>query len=229
MHRQPYCLSVFPSAYLRLREISPFIQRFPLTPRFNSIPRDPKDTVYGNISDTLNPDKDYGKLDTTYSNLSPTSSLQSPQQSAATAPPPSSSSTSSFPRSSELPSNPANAYKVPKPHPYAVPRRQTSSTSLVPQFLAPPPPPTSPSFSSAFALFHYQQQAPQAEALSPEQALAAATLPGLDLPKEKLQQLVMLLLSKSTETATADGNQPSLPASPTYLEPMQNSLVSRNT
>lgn len=161
---------------------------------------EPKMDVYGNLSSSKSLEKVYGNIDLTYGNMTSSASVVKASQSQ---PPPPATMLPKLTTAKNAPLNPA---EVQSPHPYAVPRRQTS-TSSVPNFVAPPPPAvTATSATVTPELLAQLQTLPQL--LPPvlqqqhQQQERLALLPGLDLPKEKLQQLVMLLLSSSSETAS---------------------------
>ncbi|GFR78817.1 hypothetical protein ElyMa_004004600 [Elysia marginata] len=166
---------------------------------------EPKPGVYGNMSTAKSLDKVYGNLDLTYSNLTSATTMATSTQPQPQPPPPSSSSSIPAPTTAAT-TIPAQPDKLTSPHPYAVPRRQTSSSS-VPNFLAPPPPPTSPTYAPQQSFSPSLQQQQQQQQLP-------TPLPGLDLPKEQLQQLVMLLLSTSSGDTNVDQLTPSSPSSP---------------
>ncbi|RUS72267.1 hypothetical protein EGW08_019968, partial [Elysia chlorotica] len=204
-----------------------------------------KGTTYSNVTGRGKPQNEYGNLEMTYGNMASTQAASTSQQTSSGGTP-----------SAATPPLPVRDFeKLPSPHPYAVPRRQTSVSS-VPNFLAPPLPPLSPTISAElFPHSHSQtpsqptvsklaQQQQQQQPMSPllvqpqQQQHQIAPLPGLDLPKEQLQQLVMLLLSNQTGSrgdsgegiptssgvdvsSTSSSGISDQPLSPVYLLPGQ--------
>ncbi|KAK3774238.1 hypothetical protein RRG08_050745 [Elysia crispata] len=192
-----------------------------------------KGAMYSNLTAENRPDNEYGNLEMTYCNLLSISMSSPPHRIDTTQPTPSSGLVSA---AAAAPSS-TNIDKLPSQHPYAVPRRQIS-TSSIPNFLAPPPPSSSPNTLSK--LFPHSQTSQHPASALPQQQ-QTAPMPGLDLPKEQLQKLVMLLLSKPTESVAGETMPTSpgtsntnctgstdQPTSPTYLVPANCSLGKHN-
>ncbi|GFN86358.1 hypothetical protein PoB_001286400 [Plakobranchus ocellatus] len=199
---------------------------------------EPEDSIYNNLAEPRSLDQVNSNLDTTYSNISPTTVVPSQP------PPLPSSATATASASVSVSENLQNQLysRVSKP---GLAKRQ-ASTSSMPRFVAPLPPSGTPDLSLPRSLLSGQHRdvAPSSQQQQLATTSPAPSTSPLDLPKEQLQQLVLLLLSQAQISKdvinsssgggsggvggggdSATGNDQ--PTTPTYLIPAQHSLLAR--